>query len=87
MANGQWLKANCGALRPRNSINGAKRQAPFTEPTPNREQSVLAPFAEVRRRKTKGQWQSLPMVAEWQRMAKWVIYGFDGTNKTNETNE
>ena len=40
------------------------------EPTPNREQRVLVHFAEVRRRKTKGQWQSLPMVAEWHLMAK-----------------
>ena len=29
------------------------------EPTPNREQRVLAHFAEVRRRKTVGQWHSL----------------------------
>jgi hypothetical protein len=36
-------------------FNVAKQQAPFTEPTPNRGQRVLAPFAEVRRRKTKGQ--------------------------------
>ena len=30
-------------------------KAPFTEPTPNRAQSVLADYAEVRRRKTEGQ--------------------------------
>ena len=36
------------------------------EPTPNREQRVLAHFAEVRRRKTVGQWQSLVTLAEWQ---------------------
>ena len=36
------------------------------EPTPNREQRVLAHYAEVRRRKTVGQWHSLVTLAEWQ---------------------
>ena len=42
----------------RNLLRDAK-QAPFTEPTPNREQGLLADFAEVRRRKTKskGVWE------------------------------
>ena len=46
-------------MRSRWSLNG-------NEPTPNREQRVLAHYAEVRRRKTVGQWHSLPLVAEWQ---------------------
>ena len=32
------------------------RQVPHYQPTPNREQRVLAHYAEVRRRKTEGQW-------------------------------
>ena len=36
------------------------------EPTPNREQRVLAHYAEVRRRKTVGKWQSFALLTEWQ---------------------
>jgi hypothetical protein len=44
-------------IRSLHSLNG-------NEPTPNREQRVLAHFAEVRRRKTIGQWQTLDSLAK-----------------------
>ena len=52
----QNAEAQQNGNRSLHSLNGK-------EPTPNREQRVLAHFAEVRRRKTVGQWQSLPLVA------------------------
>ena len=49
----EFRENSLNSLSSLNSLIGAQRQAPFTEPTPNRGQRVLAHFAEVRRRKTK----------------------------------
>ena len=64
----KWHLMTMNGIRSRWSLNGNEWQSLVTlaEPTPNREQRVLAHFAEVRRRKTVGQWHSLVTLDEWQ---------------------